>query len=98
MLSVMLNVVFALAARGTLTKKLVEPWTASAAKVGMSPIVECWLIFASGLFVDNVIVREVAVRDRSRAWPYHHRRVATGDATRPAELVTIHGYWADVLP
>ena len=58
----MLNVVFALAARGTLTKKLVEQWTASAANVGLSPIVEPWLIFVSGLFVDNVIVPEVAVR------------------------------------
>ena len=97
-MSVMLNVVFALAARGTLTKKLVEQWTASAANVGLSPIVEPWLIFVSGLFVDNVIVPEVAVRDTSRAWPYQARRVATGDAMRPAELLTIHGYWADVLP
>src|SRR6266446_10800384 len=62
------------------------------------------LATASGALVRSEIARrsssEVAVRDTSRAWPYQAAasiRVAIDGATRPAQLLTIHGYWADVL-
>jgi len=100
-LSMMVNDVFALAARGALTKDVIERLTVSATSAGLSAILEPWLVFVSGLFIDSTINAEVAVRDTSRAWPYQAAasiRVATDGATRPAELLTIHGYWAVVLP
>jgi hypothetical protein len=99
-LSVMLNAVFALAARGTLSRDLIEQWTASSDMAGLSAIVEPWLVFISELFIDNAIRAEVAVHDTSRAWPYQAAasiRVAIDGATRPTELLAIHGYWIDVL-
>ncbi len=100
-LSGMLNAVFALAARGSVTKQVLDQWMASAARAGLSAIVAPWLAFVESLFIDNTLHGETAVRDPSRAWPWQAAasiRVAIDSATRPAELLTIHGYWANVLP
>jgi len=80
---------------------VIEQWNVSAASAGLSAVVEPWLVFVAGLFIDNAINAEVAVRDASRIWPYQavaSIRVAIDGATRPAQLLTIHGYWANVLP
>jgi hypothetical protein len=51
----MLNAVFALAARGTITKEVLDQWTASAVRADLSAIVAPWLAFVAALFVDNTI-------------------------------------------
>jgi hypothetical protein len=101
LLSGMLTAVFALAARSAVTKEVLDQWTASAARSGLSAIVTPWLAFVVGLFVDNTIDAEAAARDISQAWPWQavaSIRVAIDVATRPAELLTMHNYWTNVLP
>ena len=100
-LSGMLSAVFALAARGAITEKILEQWDANAARAELSLIVMPWLSFIKALFIDNTLDAETAVRDQSLAWPWQavaSIRVAIDNATRPAELLTIHNYWATVLP
>jgi len=100
-LSGMLNAVFALAARGVVTKEVLDHWTASATRSGLSAIVTPWLAFVAGLFVYNTIDAEAAARETSQAWPWQavaSIRVAIDGATRPAELLTMHNYWTNVLP
>jgi hypothetical protein len=97
----MLNAVFAVAARGTITKEGLDRWTASAARAGISAIVAPWLAFVAALFLDNTINTEAALHDTSRAWPWQavaSIRVAIDATTQPAELLTIHHYWTKVLP
>jgi hypothetical protein len=100
-LSGMLNAVFALAARSAVTKEVLDQWTVSAARAGLSAIVTPWLVFLAGLFVDGTINAEAAVRDTSRAWSWQavaSIKVAIDETTRPAELLMIHNYWTNVLP
>ena len=97
----MLNAIFVLAARSAITSQVLEQWRASAELAGLSAIIMPWLDFVEALFVSNTLNAETAVRDQSLAWPWQavaSVRVAINGATRPAELLTIHGYWADVLP
>jgi hypothetical protein len=97
----MLDAVFALAARGSVTKEVLERWTASAARAGLSAIAVPWLAFVAALFVDNTINAEAAARDTSRAWHWQavaSIRVAIDPAIRSAELLTIHHYWTQILP
>jgi hypothetical protein len=97
----MLNAVFALAARGAVTRIMLDQWSSSAARIGLSSIVDPWLTFLAGLFVDNTINAESEVRNTSRAWQWQASasiRVATDSMTRPAELLTIHNYWTNALP
>jgi hypothetical protein len=73
----------------------------SAARARLSAILTPWLQFVGDLFIGNSIDAEKAVRDQSLAWSWQavaSVRVAIDSATRPAELLTIHGYWANVLP
>jgi hypothetical protein len=71
------------------------------AAAGLSDIAAPRLAFVAALFVDNTINAETAMRDTSRAW-YSQAvasiRVAVDTATRPAELLTIHRYWTQILP
>jgi hypothetical protein len=100
-LSGMLNAVFALAARGVVTRAILDQWSLSAGRARLSPIVDPWLAFAAALFVDNTISAETAVRDTSLAWPWQtvaSIRISIDAETRPAELLTIHNYWTNVLP
>ena len=97
----MLNAVFVLAARDAVTDKVLAMWAASAARAGLSAILTPWLQFIGELFVTNTIDAEKAVRDRSLVWPWHavaSVRVGIHSATRPAELLAIHGDWANALP
>jgi hypothetical protein len=97
----MLTAVFALAARGTMTEEMLDQWKASAVRAGLSVAVSSWLAFVQALFVDNTIGAEAAVRDASLAWSWQavaSIRVAVDIATRPAELLTVHSYWTNVLP
>jgi len=97
----LVNAVFALAARRTITKEVLDQWTASAARVGLSDITAPWLAFVAGLFLDNSINAEVAARDTSRDWYWQavaSLRVAVDTATRPAALLTIHNYWTQIFP
>jgi hypothetical protein len=100
-LSGMLNGIFVLAERDAVAVEVLEHWTASAARAGLSAIVTPWLEFVAALFVSNTLNGETTVRDQSLAWPWQavaSVRVAIDGATRPAELLTIHAYWANVLP
>ena len=97
----MLNAIFILAARGAITTKVLEQWAASAERVGLSAILTPWLKVVEALFISNTINAETIVRDQSLTWPWQavaSVRVAIDGATRPAELLTIHAYWANVLP
>ena len=97
----MLSAAFALAARGTITKEVLDQWTADAVGAGFSDIVAPWIALVAALFVDDTINAKAAVRDTSRAWPCRavaSIRVAVDTATRPAELLAIHYYWTNILP
>ena len=100
-LSGMLNAIFVLAARGGDTEQILARWTASAARAGLSTILAPWLAFVGDLFVRNTMDAETAVRDPSLSWPWQGAasiRVAIDNAARPAELLTIHNYWASEGP
>jgi len=100
-LSGMLNAVFVLAARDAVTEEVLAMWADSAARARLSAILTPWLQFVGDLFIGNSIDAEKAVRDQSLAWSWQavaSVRVAIDSTTRPAELLTIHGYWANVLP
>jgi hypothetical protein len=99
--SAMLNAVFVLAARGVVTEQVLAMWTASAARAGLSAILTPWLQFVAELFVRNTIDAEKALWDQSLEWHWQavaSIRVAIDSTTLPAELLTIHGYWANLLP
>ncbi|WP_158930097.1 hypothetical protein [Acidisphaera sp. S103] len=100
-LNVMLGAVFALTARGAVTKEVLDRWRTSATRSSWSAIVTPWVGFLDALFVSNTLNAETAVRDESLASPYQTAasiKVAVDIATRPAELLTIHHHWATVLP
>jgi hypothetical protein len=100
-LSMMLSAVVALAARATVTKELVDRWTAGAANASLSAIVAPWLEFVTALFVDNTMNAKAAMGDQSLPWTWQavaSIRVAIDSATRPAELLTVHHYWTSLLP
>jgi len=97
----MLNTIFVLAARGTITEQVLEQCTDSAKRVGLASRLTPWLNFVDAFFIRNTIDAEKAVRDQSLAWSWQTMasvRIAIDSATRPAELLTIHDYWTDVLP
>ena len=89
-----------LAARGTITKEVIERWRASAVRAGLSATVAPWLSFVLAVFVDDTIKADAAIHDTSLAWPWQavaSVKVAVHDATRPAELLMIHHYWSNNL-
>jgi hypothetical protein len=97
----MLNAVFVVASRATLTKELLDQWATGAANAGLSAIVAPWLEFVTALFIGNSISTETAMRDQSLPWTWQAAasiRVAVENSTRPAELLTVHYYWTNVLP
>jgi hypothetical protein len=97
----LLAALFAVAARGALTRDILEGWRASAARAGQSPIADPWLAFVAGLFVDNTISADAAVRDSDRGLPYQLAasiRIAVDPGARPGELLSVHHLWTGVLP
>jgi hypothetical protein len=97
----MLSALFALAARGTITKEILNRLTASAVRADRSAIVAPWLSFVVAIFVDDTVKAETVRHDPSQAWPWQvvaSIRVAVDTATRPAELLMVHNYWASNLP
>jgi len=99
-LSGMLSAIFALAARGTITKEILDLWMISAEGAGLSAV-RRWLSFVVAIFVDETIKAEDCVNDSSLAWPRQALasiRVAVDTAAGPVELLRIHYYWAKNLP
>jgi len=98
----MLSAVFELAARGMVTKQLLDHWTASAARAGLSAVTAPWLEFLAALFVHNENNGKAALRDTSLPWPWQALasiRIAIDSDTEPAELLMIHEYWTtNLLP
>jgi len=97
----MLNAIFALGARGSVTRELIERWRAAAALAGPSPVLESWLDFVEALFVDPALDARTEMRDASRRWPFQGAasvRYSLDDAPSPAGLLTAHDYWTNVLP
>jgi hypothetical protein len=100
MLSGILSAIFALVARGTITKGILNLWKMSAERAGL-PVVAPWVSFVAAIFVDDTVKAEAAVHDKSLAWPWvtlASIRVAVDTATGPVELLTMHYYWAKNLP
>ncbi|QSR85309.1 hypothetical protein [Methylacidimicrobium sp. B4] len=100
-LSGMLSAVFALAARGAVTSTMLNQWSLSASRADLSATIDPWLKFVAGLFVDNTINAQTALRDRSLPWPWRavaSVRVAIDRATRPVELLMTHHDWTSLLP
>jgi hypothetical protein len=100
-LNMMLNAVVALAARAMVTKEVLDRWTTGAATAGLSAIVAPWLAFVMALFVETTMDAEVAMWDRSLPWTWQAAasiRIAIDPTKRPAELLTVHHYWATLLP
>jgi hypothetical protein len=99
-LSMMLSAVVALAARATMTKEGLDQWKVGAANAGLSDIVGPWLAFVAALY-DGTIKADAAIRDQSIPWTWQmvaSIMVAIDNATRPAELLSVHEYWTSVLP
>jgi hypothetical protein len=97
----MVNAVVALAARATVTIEILGRWATGAANAGLSAIIAPWLAFVAALFLDNALDARVAARDQTIAWTWRlvaAVRVAIDSATRPAELLQMHYYWATLLP
>lgn len=97
----MLNAVFALAARGAITRELIDQWRASATLGGPSTVLESWLDFVDALFVSQRLNASAEMRDASRAWQLQAAasiRYSIDDGASPAGLLTTHDYWANVIP
>lgn len=97
----MLNAVFALAARGSITRELIDRWRAGVAPAGPSPVLESWLDFVEALFVDQTLEARAEMRDASRPWPFQGAasiRYSIDDGPSPAGLLTAHDYWTNVIP
>jgi hypothetical protein len=100
-LTIMLNALFAQAARGTITAQVLEQWRSGAERASMSSILRPYLDFIEALFITNTLDAETAVRDQllSRPWTITASvRIAIDTATRPVDLLLIHRLWADALP
>ena len=100
-LGMMLSAIIALAARAAVTKKELDRWETGAANAGLTDIVGPWLAFVTALFIDNTMDAQAAMRDQSSPWAWQAAasiRVAIDNATRPAELLTVHQYWTSMLP
>jgi hypothetical protein len=99
-LSVMVNPIFSLCARGELTEEVLERWSAGAAVAGLSEMMAPWLMFIGALFITNTLSAETEMRNASHPWPWQiiaSIRAATDRATDPADLLVVHDYWAKVL-
>jgi tetratricopeptide (TPR) repeat protein len=97
----MLNAIFALAARGSITRELIDRWRAAVATAGPSPVLESWFDFVEALFVDQALDARAEMRDASRPWPFQGAasiRYSIDDAPSPAGLLTAHDYWTNVVP
>ena len=92
----MLSGIFVLAARDGITEQVLALWSASAARAGLSVALAPWLTFVGDLFIRSTVDAQKAVRDPQLSWPWQGSasvKIAIDDATRPAELLTIHIYW-----
>jgi hypothetical protein len=99
-LSVLMCGMFAAAARASVTAELLEKWRSSAAGMGLSPKLVAWIDLAQSLFIAGSVDGQTAMRDASLGWEGQvlaTLRVATDDATRPAELLTAHVCWVNTL-
>jgi hypothetical protein len=95
-LSGMLYGIFVLAARERITEQVLELWSTSAARAGLSVTLGPWLTFVGDLFISNKVDAEKVVRDPQRSWPWQGSalvKIAIDGATRPAELLTAHDCW-----
>jgi hypothetical protein len=96
----MLNALFALAARGSITEEIIDQWRTSAALAGLSPMLESWLDFVHALFVTQALNASAEMRDASQGWPLQATasiRYAIVDGASPAGLLMTHDYWATVI-
>jgi hypothetical protein len=99
-LSVLVSGMFALAARGKITAKLIEKWRAAGRQLNLVSAVTEWFDLAEMLFVTNSVDAQTIMYDGSLRWQSQvlaTLRVATDDASRPAELLTSHLCWANTL-
>jgi hypothetical protein len=95
-LSVLVSGMFALAARGKVTAELIERWRVAGRQLGLVSAVTDWFDLAESLFVTHSVDAQVIMYDGSLSWEGQvlaTLRVATDDASRPAELLTAHVCW-----
>jgi hypothetical protein len=68
--------------------------------MGLSPELVDWIDLAQSLFIAGWVDGQTAMRDASLGWEGQvlaTLRVATDDATRPAELLAAHICWVNTL-
>jgi tetratricopeptide (TPR) repeat protein len=97
----MLSAVFAVAARGSITRELIDQWRAGAGVAGALVILNSWLDFLDALYVSQTLNAGVEMRDGSRTWPWQavaSIRYVIDAGTSPAGLLMTHDYWARVIP
>jgi tetratricopeptide (TPR) repeat protein len=97
----MLNAIFSLAARGSVTRELIDRWRASVAFAGPPPVLKSWLDFVESLFVDQALDARAEMRDASRPWTFRGAasiRYSIDDAPNPAGLLVAHDFWTNVIP
>ena len=99
--TVMINGVFALAARGAITEEVIRTWRTNAAEARLSALIEPWLALVDELFVTGKLNATRIANDASQGWERHivaSIKVGIDDTTRPKDLLTAHTYWAQQLP
>jgi hypothetical protein len=97
----MLSALFALAARGSMTRDTLDWWRAGAVSAGLSSSLGPWLDLVDALFVSHTLNAESAMRDTSLPWPFQAAasiRYAIDEQASPAGLLTTHDYWANAIP
>lgn len=95
-LTVMVNAVFALAARRPITAGDIDIWRHDAARAGVETQLAPWLDFAAKVLVDRSINGAVVMRSAGIDWTWGlvaTLQVANDPNVSPTELMTVHAHW-----
>lgn len=93
--TVLVNAIFALAARRPMSPRDIAAWREGAARAGVAAQVTPWLDFTEKVLVHRSINGAIAMRS-GLDWTFGlvaTLQVATDPTVTPTDLMTVHGYW-----
>jgi len=99
-LTVMVNAVFALAARRPIVAEDIHTWRQGAARAGVETQLAPWLDFTAKVLVDRSINGARVMRSAGMNWAWGlvaTLQVAIDPMVSPTELMTVHGYWINTF-
>lgn len=99
-LTVLINAVFALTARDSLSASVIAAWRASAAGAGVLSMLGDWLDFLEKVLVTRTVDGGLVMRSPSVNWTWGivgTIQVASAPSPDPADLITVHSYWVQAL-